>query len=631
MPPSLSKNTVQPATERQALNDVSNDRMGMELYEHLHYTIAASSVDQNSKKAGSLFKCRSYSASQSRKRHRDLSSLLNMPLDLLFEIFGHLNPKDILNLLVTSKRFYDTLSAPSATTIWKEARQRVGAPDPPSFMTEIRWAILVFRNICHNCNIKIVHKIDFSLLRRLCRPCRKTCLITEHQIASTFSQEILGLLLFTFVKGRPQEAVANVRVFYSRDVEETDRKYRFYQLAVLKHGNVAQNDFDTFVSKRLQWVQEMIKKAAGYTEWNRNFVAERQLAKQEVRIRRRETTNLVCIRIIERFIQLGYTEDDLHCIMHLPILDTIAPLTDNAWKRIRSTLEPQIAERMRERLEREAAREAALVKGNRELVAETIYDNYKSTLSPAQWRTLPENVDVCDLEPFRQVIDLPLHVPVTASDFEEALNALPGLLARKFDERLLTMESCMDRVPSPYPSDADVANGAYYPPNFGDNVMDLASSIFICSNPHCSDPSRPVVMVGAEEIMAHPCNQSSDAPMLPIPYFGCMGTSSSSEYVSFSQKGSDIAITLIRLAGLDPQNALVFEMDNRGIYFCCRLCTSGCDFGSQEWVSSAFSWRAAIAHELENIHARISSGSAEIWSVLPIAKGQVRNSQTNNI
>jgi hypothetical protein len=66
----------------------------------------------------------------------------------LQQIFGHLSPKDILSISRASKIFRETLMTRSATTVWKAARDRIGAPECPSWMSEPAWAALLFGHLC---------------------------------------------------------------------------------------------------------------------------------------------------------------------------------------------------------------------------------------------------------------------------------------------------------------------------------------------------------------------------------------------------------------------------------------------------------------------------------------------------
>lgn len=95
-----------------------------------------------------------------------LAELMNVPMDVLFEvsrrlypiplpltarqIFGHLRPLDILHLARTTKEFRCLLMNRSASYIWKAARLNVpGLPDCPPDLTEPQWANLAFSQFCH--------------------------------------------------------------------------------------------------------------------------------------------------------------------------------------------------------------------------------------------------------------------------------------------------------------------------------------------------------------------------------------------------------------------------------------------------------------------------------------------------
>jgi len=68
--------------------------------------------------------------------------------DRIRQVFSHLTPKDIINLSRTSRVFRDTLMTRNATSVWKASRERLGAPECPSNMSEPQWAVLLFGNVC---------------------------------------------------------------------------------------------------------------------------------------------------------------------------------------------------------------------------------------------------------------------------------------------------------------------------------------------------------------------------------------------------------------------------------------------------------------------------------------------------
>ncbi|KDQ59952.1 hypothetical protein JAAARDRAFT_637505 [Jaapia argillacea MUCL 33604] len=83
-------------------------------------------------------------------RRGKLAKLFDMPLDILFEIFGHLHPKDLLHLTWTSKAFHKILAHCSSKWLWKQARRNVeNLPECPSYLTEPQYARLFFDPHCH--------------------------------------------------------------------------------------------------------------------------------------------------------------------------------------------------------------------------------------------------------------------------------------------------------------------------------------------------------------------------------------------------------------------------------------------------------------------------------------------------
>jgi F-box domain len=103
----------------------------------------------------------------------------------LLEVFSHLTPKDIIHLSRTSRILRDTLMMRNATSVWKAARERCGAPECPSSMSEPQWAILLFGILCQVCKrCSFLKGISVLTL----------CLNDSHRIAArkTYSTPILA-------------------------------------------------------------------------------------------------------------------------------------------------------------------------------------------------------------------------------------------------------------------------------------------------------------------------------------------------------------------------------------------------------------------------------------------------------
>ncbi|KAF8896419.1 hypothetical protein BD779DRAFT_584390 [Infundibulicybe gibba] len=108
----------------------------------------------------------------SRRAHGALKQLPEMPLDILFEIFGHLHPHDILRLARTTHRLRQLLMSRSAVSVWKSAFSRVeGLPHCPSDLTEPQYANLAFEEHCHFCLAPGVKEVFWACRIRCCKKC----------------------------------------------------------------------------------------------------------------------------------------------------------------------------------------------------------------------------------------------------------------------------------------------------------------------------------------------------------------------------------------------------------------------------------------------------------------------------
>lgn len=95
-------------------------------------------------------------AKGSGRRNKPPGLIVTVPTDILLEIFGLLEPVDLLHLFGTHKAFRKVLSSNNAVSVWKSARvNRGGVPDCLPGMSEVEWADLLFGgSYCQECGRK---------------------------------------------------------------------------------------------------------------------------------------------------------------------------------------------------------------------------------------------------------------------------------------------------------------------------------------------------------------------------------------------------------------------------------------------------------------------------------------------
>ncbi|VDB85140.1 unnamed protein product [Peniophora sp. CBMAI 1063] len=115
-----------------------------------------------------------------------LSALPTLPLDVLYEIFGHLEPVDLLNLSRTTKAFRTVLLSSQSQFLWRsvldafEAANEFHFPCPEDVSIPL-WVNLVYGGEhCDTCGAK-ARKMLWCLRRRLCKGCAKTLLVKHEE------------------------------------------------------------------------------------------------------------------------------------------------------------------------------------------------------------------------------------------------------------------------------------------------------------------------------------------------------------------------------------------------------------------------------------------------------------------
>ncbi|KAG6916763.1 hypothetical protein DXG01_005508 [Tephrocybe rancida] len=79
-----------------------------------------------------------------------LSGLVDLPIDVLFEIFGQLKPFDLLKVARVTKELRRLLMHRSSRSVWQTALESVpDLPPCPPDMDEPAWVNLAFDPHCH--------------------------------------------------------------------------------------------------------------------------------------------------------------------------------------------------------------------------------------------------------------------------------------------------------------------------------------------------------------------------------------------------------------------------------------------------------------------------------------------------
>ncbi|BGP13385.1 hypothetical protein JCM10213v2_001304 [Rhodosporidiobolus nylandii] len=475
------------------------------------------------------------------KRSEDegkLEVLTTMPVELLVEIFSHLNPSDLLSLSRVNKTYHTLLASPGSTSLWKKARERFKLPDATAGggLTEMQYAQLMFGTECQHCGAGKVKTADFFIRQRICSDCRREkfvrldwlkrthpdlhplageCVIPSYPYGnvddlSHFSQKLWDLELEleddattdsddepltplpspspspSARPGRSTRRHADGRVNYAESDTE-DEKDEVYKPSKAVEKFVA-------VRKKLR---EKLREE-GQTLFRAESAVHRQLEEERLRAkcfspaeRRRAVERIEDLEERVLDLDLGFTEDDFTSGWYdSKLVISKEPLTDESWEEIK----PQVIKLLKRLGKAKVKREATEELQARQSSLRPRYDKLLAALSVKARPFLPLFVDW---------LALPSVVALWASDIKITdavwLDSLDAIIEEceeyRLDLVLRAREVILAATTDPDEEEEEDAANEDDDPDVSDGFFRRATSFVACTFRNCgkaySDKSVP--------------------------------------------------------------------------------------------------------------------------------------------
>ncbi|KAK1231017.1 hypothetical protein PQX77_005878 [Marasmius sp. AFHP31] len=409
-----------------------------------------------------------------------LQRLKEFPLDIIYIIFEHLTPQDLLSLARTSKDLRNLLLSRSTISVWKAARSNVeDLPEIPDDMSEPAYAHLCFDAQCHHCDGKQpAVNVFWHNRTRSCRACVDNP--SNYYIEPVSSAYQYGERDFVPRSELPRELWAILRSRGDIILGKQRRGYFFVCLAnvyqELSDGWKANfnKDDSSWIAARTAEGNVRKKHAKEMANWWQNKSKERS---SELAVRRKAREDA----ILQRLSDIGWAEEidaqrkrgNLSCLRQFRLGTQAKKLTTKDWDELRPKLEDALQE----------AKEARLQSELREKWKQR-YMTFKSLLQD-ELDKLPFNTvgpsafDIADLPQFRDKLFLPIDHELTATDLTDLMAELPEIRSQWVQAReedlvkLLKDSGAADATP---------------------DVLRHAATIFSCSGcPSLSVYPRPLV------------------------------------------------------------------------------------------------------------------------------------------
>ncbi|KAJ7492275.1 hypothetical protein FB451DRAFT_1078197 [Mycena latifolia] len=575
--------------------------------------------------------------SKSAKTKAKLSLLPSLPLDVLFEIFGHLAPLDVLNMARATKDLRRVLMHRSAISIWKTSlRQVSGLPECPQEMSEPAWVNLVFSAHCHNCFAHRVQKVDWILRIRLCKQCIKSSNILKSDKHLDMANK-LDKIVSQCV---PFSSTSHIRGHKGKCcLAKEEREFR-------KDLQAAERDKSEFVKDRKKAMEVRAEHAAECRAWMTSQNQDRWDELEEIRDKRRSdiADKLEDLGFLE---ELDYLEDLAQSFGRVtpalllfddhPDVKVSKPLTERSWK----NMERRLVEYMHMVEAHRLAADRLRIVRQREQMAVSSWVQFR--LGYSAERLLPSGTDILSWDKVKAIIELPSSVPVKLRDPEAVETKVMGPADEAADdERHETPQTSLNpTIISPasftrvfssmsgFISQWEAKKirelcrrnlvGAEIPFSFSPTARDLialrlAACVFTCEDEclihsrieHYQNNFYPAMFY--PEFLHHPCttiarregDDEKNAPFNPLfkasKDFGWHRRKEwSTDSMFFDEKASRAVKRLLEACGLDYTVVTTEEMDSLDPRFICLKCSYGAKCDGQR-PRKVMPWRNAVQH-----------------------------------
>ncbi|KAI5900854.1 uncharacterized protein SCHCODRAFT_02559889 [Schizophyllum commune H4-8] len=505
---------------------------------------------------------------------RDSSfSFTEMPLDVLLEILGYLDPISLLYLSHSSSSLRNALMSSFAKKIWAKsyAETKHGLPPMPEDMSIPQFVALAVDNFCDFCLVSfpkeaLIIRIWAARLR-CCRECMydsKHILVETHMSGRALADDFYCY----FERERIHELLPG---FSENDSEYSRRRFPRAIVEDLGAEYHRDNDGKTDQEKRA-WLERKMdegKEIRKHAKLCKNWEKQQAEMAERMREERRE-------EILALLRQAGYAEEvkdwgEWQSFRMHTFVNRAQPLMKKEWRTEGGAL---IALAEQTRVKRLEKARRSIFK-TRYRTVEQVYKNYLRGKSAEEQTLLPGIGDVVTFEEVKRLIEgAPVERKITA-------NVVRTLITELEKTRFPAWRaSCEAALVNLLNANATRAR----------SDLDLATSVFVDKDSGCT--------LWYPELLNHRgslANLELDDPQALVRQRAWSAGQLCVE-VDLVRK----AERLVKLAGLDPKMATPEDMDERDAWF-----TRAGDIVKQKEGLCLMMWREAMDDDEEDLDALV--------------------------
>ncbi|RXW14503.1 hypothetical protein EST38_g11349 [Candolleomyces aberdarensis] len=525
-----------------------------------------------------------------------LKMVVEMPFDILLEIFKYLLPADLLGLAMANKALRGLLlDRTVALPLWKKAFESV-QPAPPACPEELilpQTSWVCYLRFCKGCLDKEFIKAGYAMDTRDIR-----------SIIPSYYEKIDGSRYLIVAKAERRSNLNPTKVYtYMHPRADYERNSK--ELARLADSPVQRKAFID------EGMQKMAKR--NQTAWNfRGWEWQMSKAKKDdVQARRNNRVEALTTRLTD----LGYGNDlarlPRHGLATLPGFKGVKPLTEREWEKLMPDL-VDIFEELRKEFEKKDRANCLYKRSGFVWGVHQYFISNHRDLEP----TGPTPRELAMMEPFRTLVyDAPREQHFTQADMLAHLDKLPEVF-KSWAEN--TANVLLNLLPQEHEGGKNAARRGKAKSKANDKApaldaaaLDLATTLFSCK--WC-----PEILV-YPNVLTHHCLISRHKKENKEPESeeesgdpNC-AWNKGHDQVEFDEVSSACASTVVTALGKDPKTTTWKELDEADQRVECLSCRK--ETGKLKRI--AMDWRHAVlhAHDVHSEEEGFESNQTR-WQIL---------------
>ncbi|KAJ6502227.1 hypothetical protein C8R45DRAFT_612876 [Mycena sanguinolenta] len=515
------------------------------------------------------------------RRRGKLRFITQVPLDVLFEIFGQLLPIDLLNLSCASKALRDILLRKSTAFVWKQTFLNVPHPAPPPCpddLNEPQYANLLWRKYCFFCGASTPVVLWHSRIRAC-----EVCIDSPAKFTP----------LNSYTSAEPQDALEIAKTLCSRTWHCPRSRLIGTFVCLTSHLTAIQKRLEELGKTNPDTQQfEINADTEEYARQCRETVAtkashsalcynweDRVKANRRTELKNKGETRKNAI--LAKLDDLGWGKElsnysTRNQLLALPVVKQKKELTERVWANVEPDLVEFLTEVKKQRLDQEWI---DVLEARISILTRAASDG---GLDAIPFSNQPSISDLCIMPEYRAVLERPAADRTVEQDFADAL----AHLSEQTDQwRQSNIDILLQLLPA--------SSKKQGKKQLDTSILDLCTTFFRCHS--CREPiSYPRILKHAclrnprrlEETEEDGKEDTLLRALREAPWVhGCQG-------IAFDVEASNIAAMLITLCGQDPKTLTTAGMDEVDSRFECVRCAH------PSKGKLVMTWRIALLHEL---------------------------------